>query len=374
VTTSVPSSVVAAALGAGPGRPVEVLRVDDHPVYEGDGQGDGVSLVSGTAQVSDGPPRSFSVVRKRLRRTAGDRRAWDAVDREVDAYTSGLLDDLSGIEAPRLLGVAERPDGVVDLWLERVPGGPGTTAVWSLGRYRLAARHLGRFGAAGLAAGDAAGPVHPWLATDWLRRWVEAAGPEIRRLAAHADEPLVRTAYPPDVHAVVLDLWEHRLTWLGALDALPHGLAHQDAFRRNLADRAGHTVAFDWAFVGPAPVGAELAPLLMATVAFGEWPVERWRELDRAVREGYLAGLREGGWSGDDDLVTLGHTASAVLRYPVGTARLMMPYVMGESDPAVLERVLRVPFSEAIRRWGEVGRIGVELHAEAARLLGAGPG
>jgi hypothetical protein len=373
VTTSVPSSVVAAALGAEPGRPVQVLRVDDHPVYEGDGQGDGVSLVSGTAQVSDGPARSFSVVRKRLRRTAGDRRAWDAVDREVDAYSSGLLEDLPGIEAPRCLGVTEGADGKVDLWLERVVGGEAGGR-WSLRRFAEAAHDLGVFGARGLVSDDAETASRPWLATDWLRRWVEAAGPEIRRLAAQADEPLARTAYPPDVHAVVLDLWEHRQTWLGALDALPHGLAHQDAFRRNLADRAGRTVAFDWAFVGPAPVGAELAPLLMATVAFGEWPVERWRELDRAVREGYLAGLREGGWSGDDDLVTLGHTASAVLRYPVGTARLIMPYVMGESDPAVLERVLRVPFSEAIRRWGELWQIGVELHAEAARLLGARPG
>jgi hypothetical protein len=262
----------------------------------------------------------------------------------------------------------------VDLWLERVAEGSDTAQHWGLDRFGLAARHLGRFGAAGLAEDAALAPVHPWLATDWLRRWVEAAGPEIARLAAHADEVLVRTAYPPDVLAVVLDLWERRHEWLSALDALPHGLVHQDAFRRNLVDRAGRTVALDWAFVGPAPVGAETAPLVVASVAFGEWPLERWRELDHAVRGGYLTGLREGGWSGDARLAALGHAASAVLRYPVGTARLIVPYALGESDPAVIERVLRVPLAEALRRWGGVGRIGVELHAEAARLLGSRPG
>ena len=374
MSATVPDSVVAALFGLDDPAAVEVLAVDDVPIHAGDGQGEGVWVVSGFARVSGGHRHDFSVVRKRLRRAAGDRSAWDAVHREVDAYASGLLDDLSGIEAPRLLGVTERPDGAVDLWLERVAEGSDTTQHWGLDRFGLAARHLGRFGAAGLAAEAAVAPAHPWLATDWLRRWVEAAGREIHRLAAHAHEPQVRTAYPPDVLAVVLDLWEHRQAWLRALDALPHGLVHQDAFRRNLVDRAGRTVALDWAFVGPAPVGAEAAPLVVASVAFGEWPLERWRELDHAVREGYLAGLREGGWSGDARLAALGYTASAVLRYPVGTARLIVPYALGESDPAVIERVLQVPLAEALRRWGEVGRIGIELHAEAERLVGPGPG
>jgi hypothetical protein len=367
VTTSVPSTVVAAALGAGPGRPVEVLRADDHRVHDGDGQGDGVALVSGAASVASGPSRAFTVVRKRLARTRGNRSAWDAVDREVDAYTSGLLDDLPGIAAPRLLGVSEGPGGSVELWLERVIDEVGD---WPLERYALAARHLGRFNGAGLT-GHRSQPPYGWLSRGWLSQWVEATGSAVRRLAGLAGAPLVHQVFPPPVLDLVLDAWERRADWLATLEALPHGLAHQDAFRRNLVGSGGRTVALDWAFVGPAPVGAETAPLVVATLAFGAWPMDRWQELDDAVRAGYLEGLREAGWGGDAALVAIGHTVASVLRYPLGTVRLTLPYLVGEADHAHVERVLGVPFAEIVVRWAAMEQLGLHHAAEAARLLEA---
>ena len=43
------------------------------------------------------------------------------------------------------------------------------------------------------------------------------------------------------------------------------------------------------------------------------------RDLDAACFAGYVTGLREAGWAGDERVVRLGFTAAAALRYSVGT-------------------------------------------------------
>ena len=49
------------------------------------------------------------------------------------------------------------------------------------------------------------------------------------------------------------------------------------------------------------------------------------RDLDAACFAGYVAGLREAGWVGDERLVRLGFTADAALRFTVGALRLVLP-------------------------------------------------
>jgi thiamine kinase-like enzyme len=84
-----------------------------------------------------------------------------------------------------------------------------------------------------------------------------------------------------------------------------------DAFRKNLFDRGGETVAIDWSYVGLAPIGAEVGHLVMGSVAFAEHGHDT-RALAAASLDAYLAGLRESGWRGDERDVREGFALSAI--------------------------------------------------------------
>jgi hypothetical protein len=112
------------------------------------------------------------------------------------------------------------------------------------------------------------------------------------------------------------------------LDQLPQTLCHNDVFPRNLfvedADHPDHSVAIDWAFCGPAPVGQELTALVGASQAFLESRPERWDALERDCLDGYAEGLRQAGWHGSDE-IRLGYLLSSVLRFSLGS----LPPVLG---------------------------------------------
>ena len=77
-------------------------------------------------------------------------------------------------------------------------------------------------------------------------------------------------------------------------------------------------MAVDWAYAGHGAVGEELVPLVVGSLFFFEAVGIAPRDLDAACFAGYVAGLREAGWAGDERLVRLGFTADAALRYTVG--------------------------------------------------------
>ena len=77
------------------------------------------------------------------------------------------------------------------------------------------------------------------------------------------------------------------------------------------------TVAVDWEKIGPGPIGAEIATLTFGTLRRCEFDVARADEIDAAVFDGYVAGLREAGWHGAVEPVRLGYTAAIALRWRV---------------------------------------------------------
>jgi hypothetical protein len=185
--------------------------------------------------------------------------------REFLAYSSRLLQDLPpGVRAPRCYGTEERPDGSAWLWLEDLSDTYGIP--WPLERYCLAARHAGQLNGAYLAGRPI--PDLPWLSVgvgvsdfNWL-------GPNLERISPLSDHPFIRREWPD---ATLLDrsvrLWRERGAFYTALAQLPQTLCHLDLFRLNLfAARTPHgadeTVAVDWAFLGKAAVGEELASLV----------------------------------------------------------------------------------------------------------------
>jgi len=289
--------------------------------------------------------------------------------REWHAYQSGLLGDIpGGLLAPRCLGTSAQPDGALWTWLEEISDADGPN--WPLGRYGLAARHLGQFNGAYLTGRSI--PSWPWLSTDWLRGWVAQRAPEIAALRQHREHPVVRLLYPDTIADDVLQLWEERNTFLDALEQLPQTLCHLDAFRRNLfarrtPDGREQTVAIDWGFMGRAALGEELVPLVLASVLFFAVDPSELRELDQITFGNYLEGLHDVGWHGDPRIVRLGYVAAAALRYsfPIG-----LNLLLDASGVAWLEQVFGRPIGEAVDCWVGVHQFTRGLVDEARALLG----
>ena len=232
--------------------------------------------------------------------------------REPEAYESGLLSRLGDLRAPRLLALVNRPDGSVALWLEDVPR-PATFTPELLGEL---ARGLGA--AQGAFAVEL--PVQPWLSRRWLRAYLALRGPLTRRQGEA----------------------------LAQIESAPQTFCHLDLFPGNLLGRDA-TVVADWAYCGLGALGEDPGNLVPDTLLDGFVEPARARELEAAVWEGYLEGLRSSPWRGDERKLRWVFLASAVLKYTWVRAALEGPDV----DP---ER--RGRWSEVIpllHRWAEEG-------------------
>jgi hypothetical protein len=352
--------IVGHALDAAAAAPIEWSVV---PILAGDGQGLGVFRVLGSARVS-GEPRGWSVILKVLPATPGSPTGWNYPAREALAYERGVLDDLPpGLEAPQCFGHTEH-GGQHHLWLEDL----GSDAMrWRLEDYGKAARALGRFNGAYLSRRSL--PMARWLSRQWLRSWLAEGAAAVRELPRFGRQPLVQRVYPPEVLDRLLRLWAHRQQLLDALDRLPQVLSHNDAFHRNLFLKSERLFAVDWAFLGPQPVGAELAPLVTASVAFLGMAHDRWRDLEQTAVEAYLRGLQDAGWRGPSDQARFGFAASSALRYGPGCVRLVLPALLDQTAQPHVELVLGIPFDQVLQLWAAVCLEQVRLADDAFRLL-----
>jgi len=236
--------------------------------------------------------------------------------REARAYRSGILDLERGLRVPRAYEIDLADDGHVALWLEDVRArGPDR---WPLDMYAKAAHALGRFNGAYLVRPL---PDHPWLVSDWAERQSEpvdlAAG--LAEIATWASDDRARQALGGDVGQRAARMLQDQQRFIADLSRLPQTLCHHDAARSNLVARrrwAGATeiVAIDWESLGPGAVGADIATLVSGSLRKGDFPAEHAAQLDSAVFDGYLAGLRQAGWTGDARIARLGYATSLALR------------------------------------------------------------
>jgi Phosphotransferase enzyme family len=102
---------------------------------------------------------------------------------------------------------------------------------------------------------------------------------------------------------------------LAAAEAGQRTLCHLDFWPANLADSAGTSVLFDWAFAGEGAVGEDLANLIIDAFTDGLMEVGLLPELAGAGLDGYLAGLRDGGWAGPLDAVRAAVHACGAAKY-----------------------------------------------------------
>lgn len=298
-------------LGGGAGNPVSV----------------GLYRFAGSGQAADNPIH-WSVVLKIIQSPANaglvnfgegaDQTHWNYWKREPLLYRSGLLETLpEGLTAPRCFGITEMPGDVIWMWLEDVAD--AYAGAWSLEGYALTARRLGRLNGVYLAERPL--PPYPWFSRRRIQQWIDLV--PWRTLSW--EHPQVRAHYTGLEHHAFRQMLVENARFLARLEQLPQTLCHGDTYPTNFMARrlpAGQdqTVALDWALAGIAPVGADLGQLVFG--AQTNLKESNPNEVDAALFESYLDGLKDSGCRVDPRLVRFGYTAFAALQ--VGLFRIVM--------------------------------------------------
>jgi len=333
----------------------------DHDSYL---PGRSVVRFRGQALVS-GARRSWSVVRKWTAGAQTPRAPVDRARREAFAYRSGLLDDIGDLHVPRAWDINLADDGSTTLWLEDVRD----SEPWTMATYRRAAHALGTFNGAFLTK---PAPERRWLVGDWAHRQSEPVDLQavLRGIEVDAATDAARRALGDDAGERARALQEHQPAFIELLGRLPQTLCHHDAARSNLVARRAcgrwEIVAFDWESAGPGAVGAEIATLVSASLRKGDVPPDETGSLDRNVFEGYVAGLRTVGWSGDHRIARLGYTAALALRawFVRGTLRDLAD----RGSRPVINRAPHLATDEVRRRFASISRFLLGRADEARQL------
>jgi hypothetical protein len=244
--------------------------------------------------------------------TSDDPSHWNYWHREALAYQTGLAATAyadAGIRGPSLLTARERADGAIELWLADVTGTAG---------FAWPAARLGRF-AAELGAGQArwAGrtQLDSWLSQHWLAGYL-TEGPSSRVTigATDWDHPSV-SAWPSPVRHQLRALWVSQRRVLAAAQASERTLCHLDVWPANLIDDDTSSILLDWAFTGAGAIGEDPANLILDSFADGLMDATLLPEVTQAVTDGYLEGLRDGGWKGSLDAVRAAIAACGAAKY-----------------------------------------------------------
>lgn len=333
----------------------------------------GVYRVTGTAACRNGTAEWSAILKiitaPETRGGMDDPHYWQ---RELLAYQSGLLADLPGqLAAPACYHVEEVADGRYWLWLEDVRDEIGNA--WPLSQYGVAARHLGQFNGGYLQLETLLS--HPWLSRHWLRAWLAdyAHVPALIADEATWRHPLVGDGLARPVRERLGRLWQERERLFAALDSLPQTLCHLDAYRPNLFARhkegRPETVVIDWDKMGIAAVGEEIGGMVAATMIWFRVEAKDAVRFGEVAFAGYLEGLRETGWQGDERGIRLGYTASSVLRWGI-PGLFWLRGTVDDTYPEKWGQWWGRPVASMIPQWLHVTHYLLDLADEAYTLAG----
>lgn len=219
--------------------------------------------------------------------------------RELAAYRSGLLAELpTGVRAPTLHGVDERPDGQIVLRLEDVrqdrEGATGQGSIVGV------ARDLGRLSGTWLGRQT----EEDWMFRGWIERHAQPGAQAAGREALTRAHPaaLDRLGSRLDLGVRLIDA-QPRIAAL--LSSLPQTICHHDAVGANVLRGDGVTVLIDWESVGPGAVGADLASLLFSSARRGDCSARLVARCFGAAVMAYADGIGQTGADIDFSFVRL---------------------------------------------------------------------
>lgn len=289
----------------------------------------GLFRVHGTANVHN-ERRGWSVVLKVLHcpphdessafNASDDPAHWNYWRREALIYASDLLHDLPpGLAVPRCYAIDEPAPDTIWLWIEEIVGRPA--ADWPIDRFQQATYALGQM--QGALIDDDRLRTTPWLTRHWLRDWlIQPTDLHVDLLDDPAawDHPLLAPFFTPGMADAVHRLWNHRQALLDAVGHMPRTLCHYDLWPTNLFDRgrpdgSAETVLIDWSMSGPGAIGEDIANLMHDSIWMLRLPATVLPVFAPAIVEGYLGGLRQAGFRGDDRIVRFVISAVGALRF-----------------------------------------------------------
>lgn len=246
---------------------------------------------------------SFQFVPAELQAAAAAALPWQVEPRAYQSDLAGALPP--GLRMPRAYGVMDLDETSGAIWLEDIDVADIT---WTAVHFRRAAELLGRF-ASRPAIRDAVAPLADLIGPRTIREYVGGRVAIQVIPALRGDDiwahPLVAGAFDAELRRRTLQLVDHLPELLDELDQLPAGLCHGDACTRNLLmSRAHHDlVMIDFGFLRYAPLGFDVAQLVLGEIQLGERDPEQLKALDEVALAGYLDGLRlEGNPAGADQV------------------------------------------------------------------------
>ena len=230
--------------------------------------------------------------------------------REYEVYRAGILLDLPDdcFVTPRIFGTEDFGE-YCWIWMEDVYD---LKQAWNLADYHEIARRMGRFNGAWLAG--RALPQHNWLARNWHSAIVPALADTFDQLDRLLEYPLARDTLPMESREEIETIWRERDAYRDALTQLPQTFCHNDAFRRNVLHRTDDIVLLDWALAGCGAIGEDLVSLVAVSLYYDGFSPDHGARTDAAVFTGYIKGLREAGWDGEERLARIGYTCGMAMR------------------------------------------------------------
>jgi hypothetical protein len=237
---------------------------------------------------------------------------WNYWRREALAYQTGLAAAAyadAGIIAPALLESSARADGGVELWLADVTGTAGWD--WPVSRLARFARELG----AAQARWVGRVPGLPWLSRRWLAQYLAEGPPRVTRVTDEDWDHPSLAVWPAGLRARLRRLHADHAGLEAVAMAAERTLCHLDVWPANLIDTDGATVLFDWSFTGNGAVGEDVSNLIIDSCADGLMDIALLPEIAETATDGYLEGLRDGGWGGSADAVRTAIAACGAAKY-----------------------------------------------------------
>ncbi|MEZ5310546.1 MAG: phosphotransferase [Microthrixaceae bacterium] len=257
---------------------------------------------------------------------------WNLWNREVFAYTTGVVDSFvdagavreftegfeRGLRAPKLLASLDGGDGSVSLILENVKGRTG--AELTLEDHARIAAGLGEAqGRLCEANGEPqAWTDLPWLSRSWVRKYATTRipGPGVYQNVQAWEHPVVIEGFGSKRHEIRRrfgELYQGSGRWFSLLESLPQTLCHLDFWPNNaIAAKDGSDVLIDWSFVGRGAVGEDPGNWIPDTIFDHFMEPSELEAVESAVWSSYRSGLERSGWDLPIDLARLGMLASAV--------------------------------------------------------------
>jgi hypothetical protein len=346
----------------------EVTAWSAEPIHGGSG-----GMVGGTAlyrisgETASGIP--WSLVLKILRERPGESEEspyyWK---REYEVYRSGMLNNLAetGLAPPPIYGFADFSNEawiwMADLQDER--------PIWSFDDYHTVSRRLGRFNGAYLTGLSI--PDEPWLNTSWHCRIIPPLADTFNRLDEYLQNPLIQRALPLSEKETILSIWRQAPQFCEILPQLPQTLCHIDAFRLNFFHGEAKSVLIDWAMAGRGALGEELTSMVAVSLYQPELSLSQADELDQAVFSGYMDGLRDVGWQGDERFVRLGYVCAMALRGLAGVKQDIDLLLDESTHSSLINGPQRNTIEEVADFWAGIRRFRLLQMAEEARQLLAG--